>query len=54
MKLISENRIHSEVEEGKHKMRWCSKAEIADLISWENHSYAWDVFLHGMQCFSGE
>jgi len=30
-------------------MNWYKKEEIAGLISWENHAFAWNIFIHGVR-----
>ncbi len=52
--LASNARVASEVEDGAHTMKWVSKAEVADLITWEGHALAWQQYLTGVKCYSGE
>ncbi len=52
--LASDKQIKSEIDEGKHKIKWVSKDEVAELITWEGHAYAWGQYLNNTTCFSGE
>lgn len=53
IKLNSEKRIHSEVEDGKHSLVWVSKEKVKDLINWPHHLYAWEMFLKKDRVFIG-
>ncbi len=52
IKLKSEKRVTSEVEEGKHSLLWVPKEKIKDLINWPHHLYAWEMFLKKDRVFS--
>ncbi len=52
--LASDRRVESEVEEGKHQFRWVKKSEVEKLITWEGHVWAWQQYLSGSLCYSGE
>jgi leucyl-tRNA synthetase len=52
VKLKSENRIASEVEEGKHSLMWVKKEEVKNLINWPHHLFAWEMFLKKERVFS--
>lgn len=45
VRLNSNARIHCEVDEGKHEMRWVKKETVAEVMNWKDHleSY-WSVF----------
>lgn len=43
-RLISEEKVPCEVDEGKHEMGWFSKEEVGNLLSWPHHKRAWDAF----------
>lgn len=44
IKLNSEEKIHSEIDEWKHTIRWVKKEEVSDLISWAGHLKLWKLF----------
>lgn len=46
IKLTSLNQVPSEIEEGKHTIRWVPKEDIVDTINWSGHADGWDSFLH--------
>ncbi|MCF7831675.1 MAG: leucine--tRNA ligase [Candidatus Pacebacteria bacterium] len=52
IKLKSENRVASEVEEGRHSLLWAPKEKIKDLINWPHHAYAWEMFLKKDRVFT--
>ena len=45
VKLLSENRVASEVEEGRHALHWLKKEEVWKMITWWPHKFAWEYFL---------
>ncbi len=45
-KLKSNKRVSCEVEDGKHKIGWYKKEDIAGLITWPQHKIAWLNFLN--------
>lgn len=54
VKLASLKQEKSEIEEGKHTVRWVEKDKVADLITWEGHAFAWQQYLSGTRCHAGE
>lgn len=46
--------IESEIETGKHSIRWVKKADVAGLITWDHHSWGWDKYLNSDMFYSGE
>lgn len=52
VKLKSEKQVPSEIDDGHHKMAWFKKEEVAKLLSWPNHSSAWELFLNGNICYT--
>ncbi len=52
VKLDDLTQIPSEIESGKHKIRWVKKEEVANLINWDSHREAWLDFLNYKQ-FTG-
>jgi leucyl-tRNA synthetase len=44
VRLLSDNRVDSEVEEGKHTMNWYTHDEISKKITWWHHALAWKIF----------
>lgn len=52
--LASDKRMESEVEEGKHQLRWVKKNDVAKLLTWEGHMWAWQQYLSESMCYSGE
>lgn len=47
VKLIDEERIDSEVEQGIHTIEWMEKDKLASKITWQHHQIIWDIFLNG-------
>lgn len=45
VKLINEERVKSEIEDGKHEIEWESKDNIYNRINWLHHSFGWQQFL---------
>lgn len=45
VKLLSENRVVSEVDEGRHAIHWLKREELWKIITWWPHKFAWDYFL---------
>ena len=43
VKLLSEARLHSEVEDGHHSMVWVPVSEVATKITWDSHRSAWNI-----------
>ncbi len=52
--LASDNQVKSEVDEGRHKLRWVKKDEVAGLLTWEAHALAWEQYLKNSTCFTGD
>lgn len=52
VKLKSENRVKSEVEEGKHSLIWLKKEEIEKKLTWPQHLAAWKIFLKNIKIFT--
>ncbi len=44
VRLLDDERIPSEVEEGKHQIVWAPKQEIATRINWPHHVLEWKMF----------
>lgn len=54
VRLKSEKRIPSEVEEGKHSIFWVKKDAVESQITWPGHMYIWKSFLSQKPIFTGE
>ena len=52
--LDSKDQIPSEVEEGKHELKWVKKEEVSGLLTWEGHSFAWQQYLAKSTYFTGD
>ena len=52
--LASNNQIRSEIEDGRHGIRWVNKDEVADLLTWPGHKLAWQQYLAGATHYHGE
>lgn len=46
VKLNSEARIPSEIEQWKHSVKWVEKDEVEKMITWEWHSKLWSLFYY--------
>lgn len=46
VKLTDLEQVTSEIEEGRHTVRWVHKDEIAKTINWTNHQVGWAAFLN--------
>lgn len=46
--------IESEIEEGKHTVKWVEKNEVLDQITWEGHRIGWQQYVEGTLHYSGE
>jgi len=44
VKLLGEERIKSEVEDGKHEVKWMPKSEVEKKITWDHHAFAWKMY----------
>ena len=53
IKLTDEERVSSEVEEGKHEIEWVKKEDVASRMTWPHHKAGWNMFV-GSRCFSGD
>jgi len=53
VRLTSDNKVISEVEEGRSSLLWAPKEKIKDLINWPHHAYVWEMFLKKERVFSG-
>jgi leucyl-tRNA synthetase len=51
VKLLNEEKIKSEVEEGKHIIEWVKKEDVSKKMEWVHHQFEWDVF--NGEIFSG-
>jgi leucyl-tRNA synthetase len=45
VKLSNLEQAPSEVDEGKHEIIWTEKKQVKELITWDNHAYAWELFV---------
>lgn len=60
VKLTDLKQIPSEVDQGLHEIKWCSKSEVSKLMGCDHHQFMWDVFnghlfvQAGNLCNSGE
>jgi leucyl-tRNA synthetase len=43
----------SEIETGKHSVRWVRKEEVANLITWDHHRWGWSEYLSDNVDFHG-
>jgi leucyl-tRNA synthetase len=54
VKLTDLDQVESEIEEGKHTVEWVSKDEVAEMITWQWHSRAWNAYQNNeIHCGSG-
>jgi leucyl-tRNA synthetase len=54
VKIKSEIKVKSEVDEGRHELMWVDKDKVKDLITWPHHLYLWNVFLNPNKAFTDE
>lgn len=52
--LASDKKVKSEVDKGQHTIRWVTKNEVENLITWEAHLIAWRQYLSGSTIYEGE
>jgi leucyl-tRNA synthetase len=52
--LQSNNRIHSEVEDGDHELVVLKKEEVLGALSWEHHRFIFEQYLKKDHLFTGE
>ncbi len=52
VKLRSENRVKSEIEEGKHSMLWVKKDAVSKMLTWNHHQYIWRLLLEDREIFT--
>lgn len=52
--LADEHQIKCEVDDGKHQIKWVNKEDVAELLTWEHHSLAWEQYLNQSSCYTGE
>lgn len=46
VKLLSDNKIHSEADTSRHSIVWLEKDKVRESISWPHHKLFWDAFLN--------
>jgi leucyl-tRNA synthetase len=46
VKVLSENRVMSEVEQGLHEMSWETKGNVSKFLNWDNHDFWWNQFIN--------
>ncbi|MEI6426494.1 MAG: class I tRNA ligase family protein [Candidatus Absconditabacteria bacterium] len=51
VKLTSENQIDSEIQEGKHTVKWVKREDVTNEINRPHHAQMWNTFLNGIQCY---
>ncbi len=42
--LKNEEKVPSEIEEGKHSIHWVEKEKVESEITWEHHKLIWEIF----------
>jgi leucyl-tRNA synthetase len=52
IKLSSLKQAPSEIEDEKHTIEWVKKEEVAKLITWHWHTYAWNIY-QSQEIYSG-
>jgi len=52
--LATDNQVKSEIEEGRHSIKWVRKEDVADLITWPGHALAWQQYLDEKTLYHGE
>ena len=53
VKLLSENRVENEADQGKHLVNWIDRADVGKKINWEHHKFVWQSFIDSA-CFTDE
>lgn len=46
--------IESEIEQGKHTVKWVAKDEVLEQITWEGHRVGWQQYTEGALHYGGE
>jgi leucyl-tRNA synthetase len=54
VKLNSDKQISSEIEEGRHSIRWVEKDQVADLLTWPGHLTGWQQYINNSPIYHGE
>lgn len=44
VKLIDEERVKSEVEDGKHSIEWVKLEDVESKMQWDHHIWGWNIF----------
>ncbi len=39
-----DERVKSEVEDGKHQQKWVKKEEVRNQLTWDHHTFVWDLY----------
>ncbi len=52
--LANKDQVNSEIDQGLHIIKWVKKSEVSDLLTWEGHKIAWQQYITGSICYSGE
>ena len=52
--LKSDKQIKSEVDEGKHSLRWVKKSEVENLLDWDIHKLVWRQYIDGIKVWTDE
>jgi 8-oxo-dGTP pyrophosphatase MutT (NUDIX family) len=46
--------VKSEIDEGKHTVRWVKKDEVTDLIEWKDHQFGWKQYVENSTLFTDD
>ena len=52
--IDSSTQLPSEIEDGRHTIRWVSKDEVEKLLTWEGHVMGWRQYINSSTCYEGE
>ena len=52
--LASSRQVKSEIEDGKHRIEWVAKEQVAARLTWEHHQLAWRQYLEDDSCWYEE
>lgn len=52
VKIKSDTKVKSEIDEGKHQIERIKKNEILEQISRDHHKDMWNIFLNWIQCYT--
>jgi leucyl-tRNA synthetase len=52
--LNSATQVASEIEEGRHSVKWVKKDEVAKQLTWQHHAQAWKYYLTNSLIYTSE